>query len=196
MLFDFLLWSVVPLLQIVPKNDNIHYSQLMPTLKFHCSLEFNLRSSQRGDFGRIARAPFHWTAAGNRTHLVLRYRVLEFVTRILTNASLRGNANSRREIDNQITMNWVARRDIFLILVFASFAIFEIIAEIKRMKSDNLLYIFFLSLYNMDGKPSPPLAKWWWRLTIHRTSREGWEGKNSKGKIDNITHCKNWDLIY
>lgn len=184
MLFDFLLWSVVPLLQIVPKNDNIHYSQLMPTLKFHCSLEFNLRSSQRGDFGRIARAPFHWTAAGNRTHLVLRYRVLEFVTWILTNAWLRGNANSRREIDNEITMNWVARRDTFLLLIFASFAIFKIIAEIRRMKCDNLLYIFYL------------YTTWMVSLHHHLTSREGWEGKNSKGKIDNITHCKNWDLIY
>ena len=48
MLFDFLPWSVVPLLQIVPKNNSRHYSHLMPKFKFHCSLEFALRSSQRG----------------------------------------------------------------------------------------------------------------------------------------------------
>ena len=46
----------------------------MPKFKFHCSLEFDLRSSQGGDFAREARAPLHWTAAGNRTYLVLSSR--------------------------------------------------------------------------------------------------------------------------
>lgn len=71
----------------------------MPKLKFHqCSLEFDLRSSQRGDIGRGAQAPFHRTAAGNRNNLVFSYRVLGFVTWVLTlNVSLKGYARTLTE---------------------------------------------------------------------------------------------------
>lgn len=95
------------------------------------------------------------TAPGNLAYLVLRYRVLEFVTWVLTiNAALKGNANSRPEIYNQLTKNWEAGRDTFLLLIFARLLNFLIIVDINRAIFDNLLHN---SLYNVDVKPSPLL---------------------------------------